>query len=110
MIVTASLVYFAYSSRHPDHVNSLKLITAAKAYAVALKGEGSPVPTSVSMKELITRGLLTEGDVPGFAGLEVTISLSVDEMHPQDVLARVRFPDGHEMVALVDGSVQQARK
>lgn len=108
-VVTGSLVYYASFSRPPSYVNAPKLIEAAKAYGATLKGQGLPVPAAVSLKELLNRGLLIDSDVPGFAGMEVTISLSLDETHPQDVLARVSLPDGHEMIALADGSIQQAR-
>ena len=110
MVVAGSAVYFASLSRHPGHVNAAKLLTAAKTYADGLKGQGLPVPTLVSMKELISRGLLTEGDVRGFAGMEVTVSLTADGSRPQEVLVRARLPDGNEIVALADGSVQQVRK
>jgi hypothetical protein len=110
VIVAGSIFYFATSSRHPGHVDAEKLIAAAKTYADGLKAQGSPVPESVSLKDLITRGLLTEADVSGFAGMEVTVSLNVNETRPQAVLARARLPDGQEIVALGDGSVQQVRK
>ena len=62
------------------------------------------------MWELITRGLLTEADVSGFAGMEVTVNLSPQESDPQDALVRARLPDGHALAVLGDGSVQQLRK
>jgi len=91
-------------------VNAPRIIAAAKAYADSLKTQGLPVPATVSLPDLISRKLLTEADVSGLAGLEVTVSLSVEEANPQLVLARARLPDGREIVALADGSVQQLAK
>ena len=88
---------FGSSNRQPGRGDLDKLIAAAKTYADGLRGQGLPVPASVSMKELINRGLLTETDVSRlFHGLEVAVSLFANEPGPQDVLIRARLPDGHE--------------
>jgi len=103
--LTASLIYLAYPTRLPGHVDGAKLLLAAKTYAEGLKARSQPIPTSVSLRELLARELLTEADVSGFAGMEVTVSLTADENRPQEVLIRTRLADGHEIVALADGSV-----
>jgi hypothetical protein len=107
IILAVSMAYLASPTRQPMPVNALKIIAATKTYANRMKAQGMPTPTGVSLKELITRGLLTEGDVRDFSGMEVIVSLSVDETRPQDVLMRARLADGSELKALVDGSVQQ---
>jgi hypothetical protein len=109
VIVMGGLIYFASSSRHQERVNAPRLFAAAKAYAESFKAQGVPVPASVSLKELISRGLLTDSDVSGFAGMEVTISLTANETRPQEALVRARLTDGHEIVLLVDGSVHQVK-
>ena len=105
-IVAVSLSYFISSSRHPGHINARKIIIAAKTYADTLKSQGLPVPAAVPLQDLIAKRLLTDADVSGFAGIDVTISLSVDETRP-DVLMQARLLSGDELVALVDGSVRQ---
>ena len=109
-IVAGSMIYFTSSSRHPEHVNAPRLLAAAKSYADDLKAQGLTVPALVSLQELISKKLLADSDVTGFAGMEVTVSLTADESRPQEVLIRARMPDGHEIVALADGSVQQLAK
>ena len=104
-VAIGGMVYFSGSNRHPESVNATRLLAAAKSYADALKAQGLPVPASVPLQELISRGLLTESDVKGFAGTEVTVSLTAVGSRPQEVLVRARMPDGHEVVALADGSV-----
>jgi len=42
--------------------------------------------------------------------MDVQINLSADVTRPGDVLARARLPDGVEIIALADGSVQQRRR
>ncbi len=110
LIVAGSMYYFVSSSRDLGHVDALKIFAAAKSYAAGLTTQGVPIPASVSLKVLIDRGLLSEADVSGFAGLEVSVSLSANESRPQEVLVRARLPDGREIVALADGSVQQMPK
>ena len=110
LIVVWSMYYFVSSSRDLGHVDAPKIFAAAKSYAAGLTAQGARIPASVSLKVLIDRGLLTEADVRGFAGLEVSVSLSANESRPQEVLVRARLPDGREIVALADGSVQQMPK
>lgn len=110
VIVAGSWFYFASSSSKPGYVDWGKLLAAVKIHKDDLKRQGMEVPASVSLKELITRGLLSEADVSGFSGIDVSLNMSADESRPQDVLVRARLPDGHEIVALGDGSVQQVRK
>ena len=109
VLVVGSVFHPASSSRLPGHLNGIKLITAAKTYARDLNGQGLPVPAAVSLKELTARGLLTEADVSGFAGMEVTVNPSVEATRPRDVLVRARLPAGDEFVVLADGSVHEVR-
>ena len=111
MLLAASLIgsaiYFASSGRNQESINAPRLLEAAKSYADGLKAQGLTVPATVTLHELISRGLLTESDVKGFAGMEVIVSLKADESHPTEVLVRARMADGHEVVALTDGSVHE---
>jgi hypothetical protein len=108
-IVSGSIAYFTASVRNSGNVNGLRIIAAAKQYKASLKAKDVPIPGSVSLQELISRQLLTESDVSGFAGMAVTVNLVANEgeVRPQDVLIRAPLSDGHEIVALADGSVQQ---
>lgn len=110
LIVAASFFSGYTTSRDPGRVDGLKIVTATQAYADSLKAKGQPLPASVSLRELMTGGLLAEADVSGFAGMEVTFSLPRQATAPQAVLARARLADGAEIVALNDGSVQTMRK
>ncbi len=105
IIVAVSVIYLSSSSHPPRHVDAAKLLVAAKTYADDLKAQNLPVPSSVSLHDLIARKLVTEADVSGFAGMEVTVSLTADGSRPQEVLVRARMADGHEVVGLADGSV-----
>ena len=64
----------------------------------------------VSLERLIAQGLLTSNDVSGFAGMKVSVTLGVDPQNLRQVLMRARLPDGTEIAALNDGSVQQMRR
>jgi len=110
IVVAVGVIYFSspsHARRHElvRHVDAAKLLAAAKTYTDGLRAQNVPVPASVSLHELIARNLVTEADVSGFAGMDVTVSLPVDESRPQEVLIRARLADGREVVALADGSV-----
>ncbi|HWQ92812.1 MAG TPA: hypothetical protein VN673_14140 [Clostridia bacterium] len=66
-----------------------------------------PSPQPSPLQELIDRQLLTASDVSGFTGMQVTVTLSAESQNPQEILIRARLADGHEIVALADGSVHQ---
>ena len=110
LIAAGGLFYVISSSRGSDHVDVSKIFAAAQGYAQGLKAQGKPVPTTVPMKELIRGGLLTEEDVAGFNGMEVIVTLPQAAHRPQDVLIRARLPNGDEVVALADGSIQEVRR
>jgi hypothetical protein len=90
-------------------VNLAKVLAASERYRAELETAGRPVPAMVSVAVLLDRGWLRAEDIPGFAGLDVEIALQPDQTRPQDLLMRARFPDGDELVALADGSVQRVR-
>jgi hypothetical protein len=104
------LLFFDRQQPDPGHLDVSKLFRAIQAYAASHPTNGLPLPATVSLEELIRRGLIQEADVSVFRGMDVQISLTADETRPADVLARARLPDGVEIVALADGSVQPRRR
>ena len=87
-------------------VDAQKISAAAQTYTRELKRQGRAIPESVNLKELIARGLLQTSDATGFAGSEVTVSLTANLNDPNAVLMIARFPDGQELLAMGDGSIQ----
>jgi len=85
--------------------DAAKIFTAAQNYTRTLRENNLPIPPTVNLKTLIERRFLRAEDAKGFDGLDVTISLLGNPNNPQDVLMRVHFPDGQDMVVLRDGSV-----
>ena len=104
VVIAAVLLVFAFSQ--PGTVDAAKIFSAAQAYTRDLQRQGISVPPTVQLKELIDRKLLKPEDVSGFAGAEVTVSLTADPNDPRAVLIRARFPDGQEIVMLTDGTVR----
>jgi len=115
VLVVACLVCFALFRSDSvrvatDRINSLdaeKIVVAAKTYANDLKEKGMTIPSSVDMRELVAKGLLSHENVKCFDGMEVTISLIADETRPNESLIRVRMKDGMEVALMADGSIQQ---
>jgi hypothetical protein len=92
------------------HLDAGKITDAIHAYGSKMKLGNQPLPTTISLQELIAKGFLKREDVSAFDGIEVTVYLTVDETTPQAVLMRARLPDGNEEVVLADGSIQQVSK
>jgi len=105
-ILSVALLF--YWKRQPVLRDPAKILTALQAYARDQKAHGHALPPSVSLQELIAGGYITGNDVGAFEGMDVTIALSVDETRPQDILMRVRMPDGRVVILHADGSAEQA--
>ncbi|HWY76719.1 MAG TPA: hypothetical protein VN281_13940 [Verrucomicrobiae bacterium] len=104
-VVVAGLIYFSPSGS--GRVDASKIIAAARVYTAELRSRGAPLPASVTLEELIGKGYLKRDDVSGFKGVEVEVYLVGNTNQPgPPVLMRARMPDGHDMVVLSDGSVQ----
>lgn len=96
----------SYLMRTPETPDPRPVYLAARAYQQALVAQGRPVPRTVSLADLTREGFYSPQQAAKFEGYDVTVSLVADENHPQDVLMRVRFPNGDELAVLCDGSVQ----
>ncbi len=111
LMLAAGLAYVRTHSPHPGTREYQAVMAAAKAYGAQREARGLPVPASLSLGELAKEGLIPETVSRSFEGLEVTVSLRGEKgtafLGP---LMRVRFADGHEVVAFNDGSVQQFKK
>ena len=107
VLAVAIVVYFASSTRQTGQVDAVKIVKATRTFTADLKARGLTVPATVSLQELIDRGLLSASDVSAFSGMDVTVYLSAENNNPQNILLRARLPDGAEIVTLADGSVQQ---
>ena len=95
IVISASVILTTYWHRkQPVFKDAPKLVSAIQAFKRDLTAHGQPLPASVSLRELITGGYIAASDVRALDGMEVTISLSADETHPQEILMRVRLPDG----------------
>ena len=92
--------------RAPDLPDPRPVYVAAQACKQALVAQGRPVPATVSLADLTREGFFDPKRAAAFGDCEVTVSLTADEHRPQDVLMRVRLPQGDELVVLGDGSVQ----
>src|SRR5262249_55665590 len=84
-----------------------KIVAAVQAFSRDQPAHGRALPASVSLRELVKGGYVAADDVRAFDGMDVTISLTADETRPQEILIRVRLPDGSVIAALGDGSAQQ---
>jgi hypothetical protein len=82
-------------------------MAAVHAFARDQATRGRALPAWVSVGELVAGGYIASSDVPAFDGMEFSFSLTPNETRPQDILIRVRLPDGSVIAQLGDGSIQQ---
>ena len=115
ILVVAAAAFFTleYSwrmSQQQPAFDAPKLISAVQAFSRDVVARGEKLPSTVSLRELIGGNYVAGSDVRAFDGMDVTISLLADKAQPQEVLMRVRLPDGTVTALMADGSVQGLRK
>lgn len=105
-IIVCVAVTIYWQGKQPMFKDAPKLISAMQAFTRDLTARGQSLPAAVSLRELVSGGYIAANDVRAFDGMDVTISLTADETRPQEILIRVRMPDGSVTALLADGSVQ----
>lgn len=109
-VVVGVAVTNYWMQRQPVFKDAPRLASAMQAFSKDLTSRGQPLPATVSLRELIRGGYIAASDVRAFEGMDVTISLKANETKPQEILMRVRLPDGSVTALLADGSVQGLRQ
>jgi hypothetical protein len=112
-VVAALMIVFGvdyvrtHSGSH-DFQDLPGLLSAIQAFARDTTNRGEPLPQSVSLHELVSRGYLSSNSVRAFAGLQAKVWLrAIPTVPSSEVLMSARLPDGRVCAALADGSVQQ---
>jgi hypothetical protein len=112
-IILAAIVgcyVFVIQKPQKGHLDALKITAAIHAYSSKMKSENQPLPTTISLQELIAKGFLKHEDVSAFDGWNVTVSLTASaDMYPQSILMSAQSSDGHQIVVMADGSVQSVK-
>ena len=107
VIVSCIALTSYWQWQQPVFRDASKLVAAVQAFSRDRTAAGRALPASVSLRELIGNGYIAASDVRAFNGMELAISLAADETRPQEILLRVRLPDGSVIAHLADGSIQQ---
>jgi len=118
LIVVAALVSMALISHWQHSEQSFKILpklaVAEQSYVRDRVSHGQPLPTSVTLQDLVSGGYISADTVRSLAGADVTFYPMVGyarwfgDNSPQPAIwVRVRMPDGVQIVAMADGSVQQ---
>jgi hypothetical protein len=110
-MIVACIIYPSFTPRPKlGRVNAFAILEAARSYAADLQLNGQVVPATVSLHDLMRKGLLKPEDVSGFAGMDASVLLTTNASNPQGVLMRARMQDGGQAVVLTDGSVLTSGK
>ena len=114
LIVVAALVSMALISHWQHSEQSFKILpklaVAEQSYVRDRVSHGQPLPTSVTLQDLVSGGYISADTVRSLAGADVTFYPTVTDTTPQAILVRVRMSDGSQVVALADGSVQEVAR
>jgi hypothetical protein len=105
-LVTSIVLVSYWRHSEPTSHGLPKLAAAVKAYAQDQRSRHQPVPAAVTVRQLITGGYISSNDVRAFDGMDVTIYPTALDRDPSSILIRVRLPDGEQIAALADGSIQ----
>lgn len=85
-------------------VDGAPVVEAVQAFCVDRANKGLPLPTSVSLRQLMDAGFIssTFAQASGMDGLQVW--LNADETRAGSILCSVQMPNGMVAVGLADGS------
>ena len=108
--VSVSVAVISHGLHSHSFKSLLKLTAAMQSYSHDQVSHGRPLPSSVTLQDLLGGGYVSVDDVRDLGGADVTFYPTVSESDPQAVLVRVRMPDGSQTVALTDGSVQEVSR
>jgi hypothetical protein len=103
--VMAVAVVAYWPGKQPVFEDLPGLIFALQAFSQERTKQGEPLPSTVSLRELVSRGYISSNSVHVFEDTKTTIWLTVNETKPQQVLMSARLPDGSVSAVLADGSV-----
>jgi hypothetical protein len=110
LAVIVGCYLFVILKPQSGHLNAEKITAAIHSYSSAMKSKNQPLPTTISLQELIAKGFLKHEDVSAFDGWSVTVSLTADDAYPQSILMTATSSKGDKMLVMADGSVQQVAK
>jgi hypothetical protein len=115
-VVAALMIVFGvdYMRTHSGHPGSQDfhdlpgLLAAIQAFVGDTTNRGQPLPQSVSLDELVSRGYISSNSVCAFEGMGAKVWLRANPTGTSsEILMSARLPDGRVCAALADGSVQQ---
>lgn len=97
--------------QHSDQTFKIlpKLAAAEQRYIREHVSRGQPLPASVTLQDLVSGGYVSADEVRSLDGSDVTFYPQAisSNSQPQDIVVRVRMPDGVQIAQMVDGSIQQ---
>ena len=85
-----------------------EFVEAAEAFSRDWKTNASPLPSTIPINDLVSRGYIRTEDTRELNGLDVIVSLTTvtsEVNNANEALARVRLPSGRDIVLAGDGSV-----
>jgi hypothetical protein len=108
LAIAVALIVTGCSQRRDREFKDLPgLLSALEAFSRDLTNKGQPLPPSVSLDELVSRGYISSNSVHAFEGMETRIWAKASPDVPNSVLMSARSPDGSVSAVLADGSVHQ---
>ena len=90
----------------PQSIDPHSIVLAVQKFCRERRNLDIPLPSTVTLRELVQQGYLNPKAIRGFGEMEVTISLRAgDATNSNAVLIEATLPDGTRLNAASDGNV-----
>ena len=97
-----------WDMQQPKPQDYARLVKAMQKFSRDNMAPGQAPSTSVSLQELVSSGYVSVDDVKVFSGMDVSLSVNRDVNRMEDIIIRVRFPDGNVISQSLSGMVQKS--
>lgn len=106
-----SAVLVLHWERTPSPLKNLpKLLATFQRYSKDHAKDVHSLKDSISLQDLVAGGYLSAEDIRDYNGMDIVFYPNGNESSPQSILLSVRMPDGHQLAAMADGSIQELPK
>lgn len=99
-----------WDMQQPKPQDYARLVKAMQKFSRDNIAAGQAPSASVSLQELVSNGYVSVDDVKVFSGMDVSLSVNGDVNRAQDIVIRVRFPDGNVISQSLSGMVLELPK
>jgi hypothetical protein len=99
-----------WGMQQPKPRDFSRLVRATQEFIRDQTNVGQTAPVTVTLPELIKSGYLPASDARVFSEMDISLTVAGDVRRPENILMRVRLPDGSVVSQTMDGADNSARQ